>query len=296
MKTVGFIGFGEAARAITDGWAEAGLAGVRAAFDIKTLNGNEADAVARACTARNVLCTSSCAEISERSDVIFSLVTADNALAAAEAAAPSLKPGTLYLDGNSCSPGTKRRAAGLIGDTGGRYVDVAIMSPIFPKRHKTPCLVSGPDGAEAAEAMADLGMNVTVVGPEIGDASSIKMIRSVMIKGTEALMAECFLAAEKAGVSAQVLASLAASDPAIDWPAKAGYCLERMMVHGNRRAAEMREVAATLDDLGLAPRMSAAAAEWQAAIGNLAIRTVEDGFAGRVAQILEAADQDRGAD
>ena len=291
MQAVGFIGFGEAARAITDGWVEAGIAGFRAAFDIKTLNGNEADAIARACAARNVLCRSSFTELGHTSDVLFSLVTADNALAAAEAAAPVLKPGTLYLDCNSCSPRTKCRAAGIVGNAGGRYVDVAIMSPIYPKRHRTPCIVSGPYSADAAEAMAGLGMTVKVAGPKIGEASSIKMVRSVMIKGTEALMAECFLAAEKAGVSTQVLASLTASDPAIDWPAKAGYCLERMMVHGNRRSAEMREVVATLDDLGLKPRMSAAAADWQAEIGNLGIKSVEESFAGRVAQILETADR-----
>ncbi|TNB49894.1 NAD(P)-dependent oxidoreductase [Martelella lutilitoris] len=293
MTAIGFIGFGEAARAIADGWAAAGIATSIAAFDIKTLQDDTAEAITEACQTRGVFCAPDSAALLQRSDIVFSLVTADNAFSAAEAAAPHIRPGTLYLDGNSCSPQTKRRNAALIDAAGALYVDVAIMSPIHPKRHETPCLVSGPHATQGAEAMAGLGMNGRVTGPEIGDASSVKMIRSVMIKGTEALMAECFLAAEKAGVSAEVLASLSASDPQIDWPRRAAYCLERMMVHGTRRAAEMREVAATVSDLGLEPRMSAATVAWQAEIGAYGMETKkDDGLAERVALVLAAMGQD----
>ncbi len=294
MTAIGFIGFGEAARAIADGWAAAGIARPLAAFDIKTLQDDTAQAITEACDKRGIFCAPSSADLLRRSDIVFSLVTADNAFSAAKAAAPHIRPGTLYLDGNSCSPETKRRNATLIDAAGARYVDVAIMSPIHPKRHETPCLVSGPHAGPGAEAMAGLGMNGRVIGPEIGDASSVKMIRSVMIKGTEALMAECFIAAEKAGVSAEVLASLSASDPQIDWPKKAAYCLERMMVHGTRRAAEMREVAATVSDLGFEARMSAATIAWQAEIGGYGLKTAKvDDLADRVGLILSARDRAR---
>lgn len=297
MTAIGFIGFGEAARAIADGWAAAGIGTTLAAFDIKTLLDDTAEAITEACDERGVFCAPSSAALLAQSDIVFSLVTADNAFSAAETASPHIRPDTLYLDGNSCSPETKRRNAALIDSAGARYVDVAIMSPIHPKRHETPCLVSGPHATQGAEAMAGLGMMATVTGPEIGDASSVKMIRSVMIKGTEALMAECFLAAEKAGVSAEVLASLSASDPQIDWSRKAAYCLERMMVHGTRRAAEMREVSATVADLGLEPRMSAATVAWQAEIGALGLQTArDDDIADRVGLILSARGKARGED
>ncbi len=91
------------------------------------------------------------------------------------------------------------------------------------------------------------GGSVAIVPGAVGAASSIKMIRSVMVKGLEALTAECFLAADAAGVTEAVRASLDASWPGTDWGAKADYNLERMMAHGIRRAAEMEEVAKTLD-------------------------------------------------
>jgi len=95
------------------------------------------------------------------------------------------------------------------------------------------------------------------------------MIRSVMVKGMEALTAECFLDAASAGVTDRVAASLAASTPGTDWLARADYALDRMMVHGLRRAAEMEEVVATLDGLGTGSAMSRATTGWQQRIGEL---------------------------
>ena len=109
-----------------------------------------------------------------------------------------------------------------------------------------------------------------------------------MIKGFEALTAECLLAARRAGVEAAVLASLQASDPGWNWRDRAAYNLERMMVHGTRRAAEMREVAATLRGLGLPDRMAAATALWQDQIAGLALPGGADDLAERADRILDA--------
>jgi 3-hydroxyisobutyrate dehydrogenase-like beta-hydroxyacid dehydrogenase len=98
-------------------------------------------------------------------------------------------------------------------------------------------------------------MQFTLVSPQIGSAAAIKMIRSVMIKGMEALTLECFLAATRAGVLEEVTASLKNNYPTLDWTKIADYNLERMASHGERRAAEMEESAATLRELGLDPLM-----------------------------------------
>lgn len=217
---------------------------------------------------------------------VFCLVTADQALAAATACAPHLKAGALWLDGNSCAPGTKRQAARVIGAAGGRYVDLAIMAPVQPRGHRTPCLVAGPDADAALALAARLGMDWQAAGAEIGAASAIKMLRSVMVKGFEALTAECVLAARRAGVADAVLASLQASDPGFDWRKRSSYNLERMMAHGARRAAEMREVAQTLRDLGLPDRMARATADWQDAIAALALPGGADNLDGRADRIL----------
>ena len=142
--------------------------------------------------------------------------------------------------------------ARAIEGTGGRYVDVAVMAPVDPARLSVPLLLSGLYAAAGEVALRALGFsNVRILPGEVGRASSVKMIRSVMVKGIEALTAEMMLAGDAAGVSGDVLASLGG-----DWPSKAAYNIERMTTHGARRAAEMEEVAKTLVALGIDPVMT----------------------------------------
>jgi 3-hydroxyisobutyrate dehydrogenase-like beta-hydroxyacid dehydrogenase len=213
-------------------------------------------------------------------------VTAEQALIAARSALQSLSLGTLWLDCNSCAPDTKRLAAELIEAAGGRYMDVAVMAPVYPKRHKVPLLIAGPHAAAAQETLLTLEMCPEIAGDAVGQASEIKMIRSVMIKGLEALTAECLLAARRAGVEDQVLASLQASHPQIEWRGQTAYNLERMMVHGARRAAEMREVAATVAALGLPNRMSAATAIWQDELAQRGVGVIEEDLISQLNRIL----------
>ncbi|MEN9717364.1 MAG: hypothetical protein RIQ99_242 [Pseudomonadota bacterium] len=189
--------------------------------------------------------------------LVLSLVTADAALPAAQDYAASLMPGALWCDCNSVAPDTKRAAAQAIEAAGGRYVDVAVLAPVNPAQLNVPLLLAGRAAADAETALRALGFtNVRVVGDEVGRASAIKMIRSVMVKGLEALTDEMMAAATAAGVADEVLASLDASEKAIPWAERAAYNLERMTTHGLRRAAEMEESAKTLLSLGVAPVMT----------------------------------------
>lgn len=290
MTAVATIGFGEAAKAFVSGWrSEAGTAGSArvASFDVKIEDPLARGNLLRDAEELDVECCACPAQAVLEATLVFSLVTADKALEAAERVAKLLRPGTFYLDCNSCSPATKQAAAKLVEKAGGAYVDVAVMSPVYPARHKTPLLVSGHRSEEAQDLLTRFGMNAKTVGLAVGNASSIKMLRSVMIKGLEALTAECFLAARRAGVDAEVIASLQASDPGLDWAKRGAYNLERMMVHGKRRAAEMREVAATLRELNLPDRMALAAAEWQDEVGTLEIRAREGTVGERADSVLE---------
>ena len=277
---VALVGFGEAARAFAEGWGVMRPSNLSVS-DLR--HDEEIHAAARSCGARF---TTNKAEALAGAQVVFCLVTADQALEAAEQSAPFLSPGTLWFDGNSCAPDTKRRAGTVIEAAGGAYVDMAIMSPVHPKKHRVPILLSGPHSLAAQKILEELGMSGTVMGLEIGRASTIKMLRSVMIKGLEALSAECFLAARAAGVEVEVLATLQASDPGFNWAARGAYNLERMIVHGGRRAAEMNEVANTVADLGLSPDMSRATQEWQARIAALKLNPGEDNLGERADRIL----------
>jgi 3-hydroxyisobutyrate dehydrogenase-like beta-hydroxyacid dehydrogenase len=279
----GLIGFGEAGRT----FAHAGdwVLGCRI-YDSKTDCADTraaklADYAAAQADGRETM-----AEIVADADLLLSLVTADQALAAAEAAAVELAPGTLYCDMNSVAPQTKLAAARVIETVGGHYVDVAVMAPVDPARLAVPLLLSGAWADAAAEKLAELGFsNIRIVGDTVGRASSIKMIRSVMVKGLEALTAECVLAAEAAGVREEVIASLDASEKPQSWGIRADYNLDRMMVHGLRRAAEMEEVVKTLDGLGTGAAMTCGTVARQRAIGALGLDRPAEGLSAKIEQI-----------
>jgi 3-hydroxyisobutyrate dehydrogenase-like beta-hydroxyacid dehydrogenase len=279
--TITMVGFGEAAHAFASGWT----AGVRRGLRAYDLNAGRAAVKAR-CADHGLNCADTPVAALADAEVVFCLVTADQALAAAETCAPHLAAGALWLDGNSCAPDTKRKAAAVIEAAGGAYVDLAIMAPVHPRLHRTPGLIAGPNCARALDLAARLGMDWRRAGEEVGRASTIKMLRSVMVKGFEALTAECLLAARRAGVEGEVLASLQASDPGWNWRNRAAYNLERMMVHGARRAAEMEEVALTLRDLGLPDRMARATVDWQARLATLGLVGGPDDLADRADRIL----------
>ena len=286
--SVAFIGFGEASTAFVAGWAGGAPARLRA-YDVKTGDAATREAKRADYAAAGVEGEASNADAVAGADVIFSLVTADRALAAAEETAARLDGPALFFDCTSCAPDTKRRAAAAIDAAGGRYVDVAVMAPVHPALHRTPVLVSGPHMEAALEAMATLDMAATAAPGAVGVASAIKLCRSVMIKGMEALSAEFILAARSLGVEEQAIASLEASNPEIPWRGRIAGSLERMTVHGLRRAAEMRETALMVEALGLAPRMAGATADWQQAIGDLRLGAGADGDAAAGADRLLAA-------
>ncbi len=269
MERVALIGFGEAARAFAGapGWQGRGRA-----FDLKSLDPATRAELERSCESAGVELADDAAGAVAAAAIVLSLVTADQALAAARSVAGTIAPDAIFLDANSVAPDTKRAAAGVIAGAGARYVDVAVMAPVLPLRLAAPLLVSGPDAEAGVAALRALGFNtVRAVGGEVGAASAIKMIRSVMVKGMEALTAECVLAADAAGVLDEVIASLDASWPGADWRARADYNLDRMIIHGERRAAEMGEVVRTLDALGTGSAMSRATVERQRAIGRLRV-------------------------
>ncbi len=196
--------------------------------------------------------------------LVISAVTAGSAAEVAAQAGAHLRPGQLYLDINSVSPATKRRNAQLIGQTGADYVEAAVMAPVPPQRLRVPMLLGGPRAAELARALAALGMNTTAIAERIGVASAVKMCRSIMIKGLEALTVECLFAARRFGAEEEVLASLNGTYPEMGWlEALPDYLVSRVAEHGRRRAAEMREVAHTLADVRLDPTMALATATRQ---------------------------------
>jgi 3-hydroxyisobutyrate dehydrogenase-like beta-hydroxyacid dehydrogenase len=288
--TLGLIGFGEAGAAFARGWRQAKPALALRVHDIKTDSSDAAVSGGkwREYSDFGVTGCATPAEALDGAGAVFSLVTADQAGAAAATAAGAMSAGGLFFDCNSCAPDSKRAAASVIEAAGMRYVDTAVMLPVHPDLHRTPMLICGPHSAEAAALLAALGMRADIVAGEVGRASAIKMMRSVMIKGLEALVLECVLSARKAGVDAEVLASLEATFPGFDWPARAAYMMERTTTHGVRRSAEMREVVKTVTGLGLSGGLSDATVGWQQAMGDLGLDPGPADYGARADAILAA--------
>ncbi len=181
---------------------------------------------------------------------VFSAVTASAVEAVAAEAAQFLTAGQVFLDLNSASPATKRRAAVLVAASGADYVEGAVMAPIAEPRLRVPILGGGPAAARTADALNALGMNIRTVSEDIGKASAMKLCRSIMIKGFEALIIDCAAASRAWDVQDEVYASLTQTFPSIDWPKLAEIMSARVKRHGKRRAAEMREAGDMMADLG----------------------------------------------
>ena len=270
-EKIAFIGFGEAGQTIGKGLIGAGHTDIRT-YDILFDDPSNAGKLKAAAAALGIAVAAGHVDAVRGADLVFLAVTANSSLDAAQSCLPGLGKGQLFLDINSVSPQRKLDTAACVAPTGAWYVDVAVMAPVAPYHHKVPLLVGGPGAAAFVPRARALGMKLEFVSGEVGQASAIKMFRSIMIKGLEALTLECMLAANEYHVEEQVLASLRETYPSLDWNRLSGYMIERVVSHGRRRAAEMREVAATVRGIGIEPLMAEATAARQQWLADLDVR------------------------
>ncbi|MGY1857175.1 DUF1932 domain-containing protein [Modestobacter sp. SYSU DS0290] len=190
-------------------------------------------------------------------DLVLSANSSHDALTALQNALPGLRPGTVWADLNTASPGVKvalAEAAGSAADV----VDVALMAPVPGKGLRTPMLVSGPAAARYAELMGGLGAQVTVQPGPVGEAISRKLLRSVFYKGLAAAVVEALAAAEVAGCADWLRGNISAELAGFD-----EHTIDRLVdgthKHARRRADEMAAATEQLTELGVQPRVAAAA-------------------------------------
>lgn len=257
LPRIALIGFGEAGGILGTDLAAQGVA--VSTYDRLTLEPSTRSLLEARAAAAGVRLAETTARAVEGATWVISAVTAGSALEVAREVAPALGPGQLFIDINSVAPNTKRAARELIEATGASYIDAAVMAPVPPKRLKTPILLGGAQAAALVSELTRLGFNVRAVSEEIGVASAIKMCRSIMIKGLEALTAESMATARRYGAEEEVLRSLHQSFPEMGWnDQQPHYLISRIAEHGRRRAEEMEEVAKTAADVGVSPHMSQA--------------------------------------
>jgi 3-hydroxyisobutyrate dehydrogenase-like beta-hydroxyacid dehydrogenase len=261
--SAGFVGFGEAGSNIARGLKSAGVTRIFA-FDI------DPERVRRNAEQTATPLLASHRELAASAQIIFSTVTCARAAEAAAQTAPYLGAHQLYADLNSVSPAVKHEIERIIEPSGAGFVEAAVMSPVPGHEHRAPMLLGGRAAPAFVERMKPLGMRLEIVSEKVGAAAATKMFRSIIVKGLEALMVECVLAAAPYGADERVFSSLGESFPGIDWQKLANYMVGRVVVHGERRAREMEEVSETLEALGIEPIMAMAASrrqDWCAKLG-----------------------------
>jgi 3-hydroxyisobutyrate dehydrogenase-like beta-hydroxyacid dehydrogenase len=224
----------------------------------------------QACTSMRALC--------EASTLIISAVTASSTLAVAQEAALHIRAGSVFLDLNSASPTAKQQCAAAIDAAGAVYVEAGVMTSVPPYGTRVPMLLGGAQAADLAALLSAWGLDVKAVSDKLGVASAIKMCRSVMIKGLEALVIESYTTARAYGVEDHVLPTLQETFPSIDWDKQGAYFFSRVVQHGQRRAQEMRESANTVREAGFEPFMASAIADKQQWVADQAVKGVFNGL------------------
>ena len=264
FSRVALIGFGEVGQTLAGDLLKAGAR--VSAYDI--LFDAPDSTPSRAASTLAVRKAKSAPDAIANAELIVSAVTAASDVDAARSVTSGIPYGAFYVDLNSVSPATKSTCARIVEDAGGRYVEAAVMTPIHPRGIASPMLLGGAHAPAFLERAAPLGFSAKVFSATLGQAAAVKMCRSVIIKGVEALLTESMLAARRYGVEKPVLDSLSDLLPAGDWEKIARYFISRSLEHGVRRAEEMREAAKTVAEAGVAPLMTNATVEredWAAA-------------------------------
>jgi 3-hydroxyisobutyrate dehydrogenase len=256
---IALIGFGEVGQMLAANFLAVDVKQVTA-WDLKFADSSSA--ASKAAQKLGVVAAKSSADAMRGQSLVICAVTAGSAEEAAIDAAQAIEKQALYADVNSVSPGTKQRIGKIIEESGARFIEVAIMSPIGPRGIRSPMLLGGPHAAAFAERFRDFQPDMTTVLGPIGKAAATKMCRSVMYKGIEALFLESMTAARHYGVEREVLASLKDTFDK-GWPETARYMISRTLIHGKRRAEEMREAAKTVAEAGLDPLVTREVAERQ---------------------------------
>jgi len=275
---VALVGYGEVGSIFAAALAKAGVKAV-SAFDVLVTDDAWAATARARATRDSVVLEPSLEAATSQATLVICAVTAAQARRAASEIAAVIPRGAFMLDMNSASPGTKTACADVVNAAGAQYVEAAVMASVPPHGLGVPMLLGGPHAQALQPALAALGFDAPVGSPTYGVVSAIKLCRSVFVKGLEAIAVESLLAARHYGVEDAVLASLAETYPGIAWDKQSDWYWRRVVQHGRRRAEEMREAAAMVDDAGHPSQMAPASADVQAWMASLRAGGTFDGLA-----------------
>jgi 3-hydroxyisobutyrate dehydrogenase-like beta-hydroxyacid dehydrogenase len=253
------VGFGALGQAFAEGLRRGDAAEVRV-FARDRPDPDAARALRERLRAAGVRTCSSIEEAVGDADAVVAAVPAGAAAAVAAACAPRLPAGCVYVDPAPLHPAEKARLAALVGDAGGRYADVAVLGTVAVSGAAVRCLAAGPGASRWRELVAPRGFDVTAIDGPAGRASLVKLLRSVYMKGRDALILEMLLAARRHGVDHVVLHSIGGPGEQVPFPELARRVVTSLAVYAERRATELGAAAELVAEVDLEPLMADAGA------------------------------------
>jgi 3-hydroxyisobutyrate dehydrogenase-like beta-hydroxyacid dehydrogenase len=264
---LGLVGYGEIGSTLGAGLRGAGLETI-ACYDKYAFDGPFADLIQSRAKEAGVTLVRSNQELADAADVIVSVTPGSASLESADAFAPCLTSRHTFADFASATPKIKMGVAERLAPTGALVGDGSIEGTPL-QGYAMPMLVSGPAGERVRDLLVPWGMTIEFVGPDLGKATGIKIIRSVLIKGIEALTDEMLLAGRRYGIDEIILAS-ACKTLARPWMDTVQSLTPSGAIHAKRRAEELEMSADTVQDAGIEPIMARAIVarlRWKEALG-----------------------------
>lgn len=224
-------------------------------------------------------------------DLILSILPPSEASRAAAAVADALKctgKKLIYVDCNAIAPKTVQEIGKTITKAGSLFIDAGIIGPPPSRQGKVTKFYASGEHAELLKELANYGLDIRVIGTEIGQASGIKMTYAALTKGVAALSTELLVAAWRMGLYGPLTDEFRESQPGL---------LKLMENHlpiipskSRRWIGEMEEIAKTFEDLGLTPMVYIGIADLYRFVGesSLADETPENRDRNRtLAQMIE---------
>ena len=228
-------------------------------------------------------------------DLVLSVVPPGVAVDVAEAiaaAAGDARP--LVADLNATAPTTVRRIDAALAANGLETVDGSISGPPPHAPGTTRIYLSGARAAEIADLPLP-GVELVVVGPEVGLASAVKMCTASVYKGRVALLAQALRTAHAYGVVEHVLDDLV--DSGLADRGRTGGTIGKASTKAWRYVPEMEEIAATQGGAGLMPELFLAISRVYAELAEHALARAPEDVPDDVAlsEVLERLSEAGGA-
>ena len=254
---VGFVGYGEAGYCISSGLKEEGLEGI-VAYDALLSDPVRGEQIRKNASEAGVTLLKSALEVVAHTDYFFAAVPSSFTLNVCEEIKGGLKPGQVYADISASTPSVKRQIWDKIKDTGVLFADASALGPIFFDKHKVSIIASG-NGAQALiDGMTPYGMKIKKIGELSGEASAVKLVRSIYMKGMGALAFEMLQAADAYDVVDKVVDSITHTLKEHIFRDLLDDLIVSTVIHAKRRSAELKSSHEMLQECGLDGKLTIA--------------------------------------